>query len=514
MANKNAYSIQLPVTFFFILAAIASSVMVCENENECFTKDGCAESRPGVICAECVDENGYGWMNGSTCVYETFVLDSLEVVTPIVSCGLGRCLERGECRNSQFGVRCNECSNRGFLVRSPITFETECFCYDDRFDPSSACKSLYDVKMETIPVVDTFESLTCESYQNPLMGFWVPTSDSFKYGTPDPPIPNRCIEPYGPPPGQLTEDYPPYQTCATLGGFDPDEKYGPRIDEGFRTCSGHGVWNATSHQCKCDPKWDLAEKDQLDYYGNPVETCDRCRGEWGPSPPDYDDGPPQKAPFCFAPYFEDEFGIRRECSGHGTFEGGSCICYQSDSLGYWQTTTIRGVETCAKCLTGYGPQGRCTEKNGKTVRPSLSPTKAPQRTSICSPCPEAYAGGAVIGFSGRAEIPNTPVQSVCNSRCSLNRTNSFEWTTVCPDDPKNLATELCTYVSNCEAIQWVSVGNQTTFSFANSTTYSLSVSTSSFVSRKCPPTMSPTRAPTRVRTEYPTFAPTRAPILV
>ena len=417
--------------------------------------------------------------------------------------------------SSGFGTRCDACGNRGYVTVSSYDYEPICECYDSRYDPGAGCESLYDAVVTDVSVTDTFENVRCVAWQNPLMGFYEPVSND-AYGGPNPQIPSTCVVPYGPPPGSLIETDPPYLTCGTLGGPDPEALYGVFKDSSFKTCSDHGTWNSTGSRCDCDSTWDVVAVGAVDWYGNPAYTCGTCMGSWGPLPPDQDPGPPWDPPYCYAPFIENERGVRLECSGHGQFEYGTCICYQSPDSGFWDLVDVLGTKTCLTCAEGYGPPGSCVSATNATYAPTdafptTEPTFAPTRNSSCTPCPRRGMGSFSIVPYGVNDVIwwNGTTDSACGYGAFWGVLNSgyslrFENVTSSED----LGYELCDRKTDCVAFSWTDRGNGTTdYTYFNGTDFGVAVVETGGSSMACVRTDVPTRAPT----PYPTHYPTRNP---
>lgn len=483
---------------------------------QCFER-GCVESKPGVECAECVSEVGSGWLNGTECVYETFVVPKLRSVDPGWPCGLGKCVERGKCVSSKVGTRCDACKNRGYVVISNRDYGPTCVCYDARHDGRAGCASLFDEKRETLNITDAYERIECVSHQNELMGFYKPTSHSTKYGDENPAVPISCVEPLGPPPGQLVENKPPYDTCNTIGGADPDQLYSSRQDASFKTCSYHGLWNRTTRACECDAKWALVDVGGVDpANGKPAQTCGTCSGDWGPLPKEFDPGQPQSPPYCVAPYFENERGVRLPCSGHGVFKFDICICHSSYTLGFWDVIEIRGIRTCAVCKRGFGPPGKCNvllSTESPTVDPpTLEPTQAPTRNSSCTPCFEKDMGRVSLDYDPDivGSLPANFTSACCTHEPMTvldNRAVRFPLNGTCfesEDARTSLGFELCDWVEACTAFTWTLGDGYVDYAVLNGTGFGVIPNESAGSAAACTRTQSPTKFPTPERTAYPT----------
>lgn len=490
---------------------------------------GCELSQPGVVCVECVGAQGYGWLNGSECVYETFVLQTLDRVVPVSDCGLRKCNQGGTCVPAAMGARCAECSYRGYTALSGEDLTPVCVCYDARYDPKAGCKSLYDDVLTEVEVTDAYESVVCEPWSNKYLGFYEQDTTPFKYGNANPPTPKKCKWPYGPPPFALVENLPPFQSCATLGGADPNEAFGIRKDFSFQTCSGHGTWNVEDHSCTCDaPSWQRALTGEYDVYGGAVMTCDDCADNYGPPPPHHDPlQTPQLPPYCSKIWMEDFDGVRKECSGHGTYSFGICICDSSTTTGFWNTTKIDGVSTCLVCADGYGPERDCRLFDGQTSSPAVdtaeptsAPTPPPFRSSSCVSCFDRFKGqGTLVGNAWEFAAVPSSIQSVCGV-CNVTTDGEYVYVsdTACTNTTVALAAlgyEMCDYVSGCVAFDFTLRENGTAYAyhFANTTGYQAvpDIDANAAWSLACGKTNSPTRNPTSYPTQYPTMAPVPVP---
>lgn len=509
--------------FLLLMSASVSSIISFCDVGYCFVgPDGCVASGPGVVCAECTGVRGTGWLDSGVCVYESFEFSSLREYRPSwVECGLYKCVERGDCVTSEFGAMCDECSNRGFVINSPKTYEPTCMCYDVKDDGDASCQSLFEQKRENVSVTDSYENIACIPHRNKVMGYYVGEGSLSKYGSVAPFVPNQCIKPYGPSPGQRFEILPPYDTCATIVAPDPDALYGPEADASEKTCSYHGSWNRTIEACVCDDRWTLTPRGEKDIYGRPAYTCGGCASGLGPPPPEYDAGSPQKPPYCVGPYVENEFGVRRVCSGHGVFKYDVCVCYQSVSLGFWDLIEIDGVFTCMKCKLNYGPPGKCTVRDGTTETPTaltnsptLAPTEMPARNSTCESCPERAISAVSLNPLHERSVALFPIdfRSVCcahdpptyldeslvsfstRSECVANETERIK-----------LAAELCDLVDNCVATWWVQNENGYSFTILNGSDFGYSANENAGTLLACPISQSPTRKPTAYPTTYPTM---------
>ncbi len=508
----------------------------CPNEGDCFVGvDGCVFSEPGVKCVEC---DLRGWLNGTKCVYESyvFVTNSVDVVTdcPVTDYEI-QCVEFAskECVESKMGVRCSECESKGFVKRNE-KFKLQCECYDAKYDPLSLCETRFPTTYETFNVTTTMDRVECVPWKSERMGCYAFSSsdddERWKYGEVDqenrPAVPDKCCsEIYGPPPGELVEIEPPFQECLTLGGPDPNEMFGLRKDSSFRTCSGHGIWNATTHSCECGDKWGLSlfPGGEKDMRGNPASTCNRCKGFWGPPPP-----PPSSSsssnhppPFCSFVWTPDESGVSSECSGHGTFVNDVCACFGNATHGWWDSKTIthvfpdgyeHTVTTCLGCRLGYGPPGDCRFLNGDTANPSASPTdvetESPTTTQYrndsCTPCPaNTLLGDVIVVSSNSLTLETFNFRSVC---CDFNVTTTElidSNTTVsisslendCVKDENSryvLGWEWCEYMPECTVFTW-STGSDGyyTYRFFSDENFNYVTSTNlSGSARRCPQTKS------------------------
>ncbi len=244
---------------------------------------------------------------------------------------------------SRRGRRCEECSDRGYLVRTDDLSGVKCVCYSSLLDARTGCQPtlLTGTLSETREVNVTFHQKRCVSYQDEIYGCFKETPNG-KYGDPNPPVPTQCCtEIYGPPPGELTEsllgEVLVYETCNQFGGIDPSEVNGT----GWRLCNGHGEWLA-NRTCQCSQGWRLDYLGE-DILGNEVESCLKCDRYWGPEN------------YCNVIWTPDPLtGIGAECGGRGTFIENGCSCYGNSTIGYWDLLTIdTGIQTCAKCADGF-----------------------------------------------------------------------------------------------------------------------------------------------------------------
>ncbi len=373
-------------------------------------------------------------------------------------------LPNGECTFlNEKGVLCKECLYRGYV--NPVDFQ--CVC-NSRFDnPALSCNGTFAVKSNVTKNVYVSD-FYCSCDRDWDSGFWkesttpltsriyVNESDikEFKYGLPYPAICNECYNKYyGPPPNTVTPsslvDFR-IQACNRLGGqdplalisrkvveTDPDVGIGEEYDDflfypkqdgkrqlqtGLRAsddiafvwfeCSNHGTWNAEGRYCVCNTGWGLGALPELGHDDNILYSCIQCVGPYGPPIPSERYAVYSGSNVCSVPWTPDPVdGAFKECSGHGVFQQGVCMCYQNSTHGWWTLGTysmydkdIEGVGidtyitvnkyfsvlTCINCLTGYAPDTYCLEK---TDSPSISPshvptdvpTKAPTKTPTNAP---------------------------------------------------------------------------------------------------------------------------------
>lgn len=319
------------------------------------------------------------------------------------------------------GDLCAECSYQGYYLG------TTCYCILPSFDPSNAC----------LPVVSTFyENITdynqsiaqCECYENWENGFfklstpekrYINGEREFVYGEGAPPICDDCYsELYGPNPREMTA------SRLVLGGLKPCTQYGgpdPNLiptlspvssrmllEDGefreWRACNNHGGWNFTLRGCQCDLGWGLNYIG--DGYNGEVFSCNKCIGPWGPPTPPFQDAI-QNIPFavfCSVPWTPDpEDGELKECSGHGTFQNGECVCDGNWALEVYnltqETILLDGVEsytnedvlysvlTCITCKDGFRVEEGCGtfRTRSPTSIPSINPTTNPSKTPSKNP---------------------------------------------------------------------------------------------------------------------------------
>lgn len=509
---------------------MAAAERIACGPGECWTgAGGCASSVSGTVCVECVDSTlGYGYLNGSACVYETFVLNTPSAVVPVSDCGLRKCRQRGACVASAFGALCDECSGRGYVSASAEDLTPVCVCYDARYDPQAACRSLYDDATSVVEVVDAYESVTCAAHRDKYLGMYRDAPTGGTYGAPNPGVPSTCLDPYGPQPlADASTPYAPYVACATLGGPDPNEAWGPRRDFSFRTCSGHGPWNLSAHACgPCDAGWARVLTGAVDFFGSPVATCGTCAAGFGPMPPNLDwSATASEPPYCVAPYADDpRDGVYKECGGGGRAYDRACVCFADSTRGFFNLSEATGA--CTECADGYGPEADCRTRIGETtapappsLAPTLQPTVPPFRTSSCVSCYErvrgegAFEAGSFVGPVGLANA------SACFADCAFEVQGASVVVdgAACTNTSLALAGvgyEICDAVPGCLALDWAPVFNSSAFvfRFVNDSSYTIFPSAEGATwSLACFSTSRPSRAPTAYPTRYPSLAPTRAP---
>jgi hypothetical protein len=220
--------------------------------------------------------------------------------------------------------------------------------------------------------------------------------------------------------------------CNTYGGPDPLFP-----DLGFATCSGHGTWNASSYSCVCNTGWQLAPLG-IGLDNQTVDSCTQCAPFYGPPIPlgpgsAYGSGsvPSSACSFIWAPDPID--GIPKQCSGHGTFINGACVCNFGSKFGYWiLITLVDGVQTCAACASGQTTASNCTLAY-PTVSPTHSPVDTPSKSPSRSPTPGQVGlpylyivpiSGAIGELGNRTNssvycLANHPTQYECTRAVAL-----------------------------------------------------------------------------------------------
>lgn len=335
----------------------------------------------------------------------------LFIILPINACtlysGLQTTLEGPQ-------VLCQECGFSGYLSQGV------CKCLLPSMDPNNECFAP-GILNETEARVWSYYKSSCECDHSFELGFYRLTESEeklingtmeYQWGSGRPPTCYLCFnEFYGPAPSLQTYSAKPlnFSACSKYGGPDPVyiETQAPtfspaggerrQLDEKFiwSLCAGHGGWNDTLHGCECSKGWGLSVIGS-GYNDTIIPVCQICSGPWGPLPPSQQSSLPQvndTVPFCSVIFTPDPVdGILKQCSGHGDYYNGACICDQSEELGWWvlapykmnQTTLLLvGVETyetrvieyevmtCQECLVGDIP---CLSSSSPSLQPTLSPT--------------------------------------------------------------------------------------------------------------------------------------------
>jgi hypothetical protein len=334
---------------------------------ECLTESGYQTSSSAVRCVEC-ELIGYLDADGE-CVNDEVIIDdeigSSVITTPCEQYGdHDYCVifDTGTCEQSVFGTLCQECNFAGYLAQNTIG-QLSCHCYSKHLDPKKGClpsdRTLATNDITTIQADNIVaKRFYCDAYQSTQYGCYAKIdATGHRFGDPNPPIPHRCcVENYGPPPGELTEDLltdglvDQFEECNTKGGYQVDAL--PGETRAFRTCSNHGNWNLTTRECDCHRGWALElVGDDLD--GNDILSCVACSPLWGPDSYDAASVPP----FCSKIYTPNPFtGVDEECGGRGKFVDDHCSCFGNSTYGYWGLINITkaGVtmESCGQCLSG------------------------------------------------------------------------------------------------------------------------------------------------------------------
>lgn len=299
------------------------------------------------LCVECFLQ-GTKLPNGS-CTYippGTFVVTSICTENTIYEAWCER--DPGICVLSTPGIPCRECNGNGWLTPAGEG-AVQCNCFVPEFNPLQGCAGSEAVNTTLIRVTN---NTYCEPHRSHVLGCFKLDKALGVYGAPNPAVPSVCCEPfYGPPPAQIVANS--FETCNSFGGPDPNDP------NGFLYCSGHGDWNVMGYYCNCRQGWQ-AGLVGVDVYGNDAYTCNRCAESWGRRGDDR----------CGAPYFPALDGVDAPCSGRGDYNGVDCVCYQNETIGYWDLTEItrltterlgsgdllhynRTYETCFTCAPGW-----------------------------------------------------------------------------------------------------------------------------------------------------------------
>ncbi len=328
------------------------------------------------------------------------------------------------------GDLCAECSYQGYLAGD------ECVCILPDFDPSNACLPVVPSAYENVTDYNTSVS-ECSCYLSWEDGYFtlstppkkvIDGEEQFVYGELEfPPICDDCYnEYYGPNPREMTASrlvLGGVKPCTQYGGPDPNVAPTPspvnsrllgdggrdlRLADGeyraWRACNNHGYWNTTWRGCQCDTGWGLEYIGQG--YNGEVFSCNRCVGPWGPPTPPYQDAI-ENIPFgvfCSVPWTPDpDDGVLKECSGHGVYQAGECVCEGNWALGVYNLTqatillegeegygeedVLYQVQTCITCKDGYKVEESCGtfRTRSPTRDPTKNPTKLPTKDPTKNP---------------------------------------------------------------------------------------------------------------------------------
>ncbi len=242
---------------------------------------------------------------------------------------LTQCSQDNRDVTSKFGALCIECNSIGYLVQDAYGL-LHCVCYAPDLNPLLACSNNIS-EVKTLQIVE--ESWPCEPFTTPCFKL---DKAPVKYGEPSPPLPSLCCDDWmGPPPAGIIVN----GACSMRG---------ETVNGRFLICSEHGDWN--DQYCECHHGWQATAAHL---------TCDSCMDGWGP---------PGLCSVMVAP--EPSTGVVSECSGHGAFLDGECVCYRNSTGGYWSLvdftiptktllgngTTVNGTitfGTCADCMSGF-----------------------------------------------------------------------------------------------------------------------------------------------------------------
>jgi hypothetical protein len=456
------------VLFLLILAAEPTRAVVTSacGAGQCFTTLGCAVSAPGVACAEC---SLAGYIALGACVCGPSFVPLNDVCAPLAvsepyffsPCYSPvdddtKCLVtlRGvqACRTSVYGVLCDDCGRQGYVRRVDDAPTFGCACYDPSvYDATVRCAQIFDTtSFENVRSVQSFAGVV--PHASKILGFFKSTTPPKPFGAPNPPIPDACLRPpFGPPPNTFitSSSLGFLSECNTFVALDPDSSDGVE-----KTCAGHGDWSRSNYRCECFPKWRLVDTGYLGPDGEVAYVCSACSGWWGPN------NNASTSAFglglCTVPWTPDPVtGEDAECSGHGTFVHGECLCDQSVELGFWAIGELNGtfseivwsgpnavvttfnatVRTCVACSYGFFPLPGsasgvpCTTNvytRSPTARPSGSPVPGERvrlvsttssngafgytfvTTTTCTTDCASVGRGAVVAAFGGVEIADMP----------------------------------------------------------------------------------------------------------
>lgn len=488
----------------FWLLLLVSATTACPL-GQCTTIAGdCVPSILGVQCGEC---DWTAWLDGSTCVPNL----------PPTPCAPGSCRgTSGECLPSDYGVRCSECFYRGYLAPGGV-----CVCYSTLAVPALHCASPFPTDRTEESLVATVDSVWCEAFQSHMLGCFA-TVPRIEYGESGVSTPSACCSDiYGPPIGQLVEDGSiGWQECNTYGTFDPDEPAGVSP---WRTCSGHGRWNAQTYRCECSDRWN-GLRIGVDFFDSAaaVYSCRECFGFWGPRPTMTEPAQEVEKLHCSVLMAPDENGDMLECAGHGDFVDGVCVCYADEVNGYWALRTIEDtfirtytngsrvqeihrIAVCLNCAAGAGGT-LCLNPNASPPTDSVV-TTAPSPPNDCLLCSDEQYPGTALRDVEYLRVLAVPIIQQC---CDPGYTRIDSDNTIvtmggtCDGSADFLGLMWCMQLGGCTAYTWTKVFNGTEFRFVQASEINLVLSPNSGSGRTCPPTHTPTSMPTSYPTAYPT----------
>lgn len=483
--------------FFLLLLPVAAQACL-----DCTLFDGtCTPGIFGMACAEC---SWTGWRNNlGLCITNVEpVVSPCPMVNQTAFCSSS---SDAQCIPSEHGTLCQDCYYRGYLRLDD--FQLVCHCYDSSASSANRCFPMIVPYSETKVLISTESRITCSPFQDKTLGCFNNSRE--------------CCSPIlGPPPGQLVESgLLEWQECNTFGSHDPNE---PVQVSTFRTCSGHGDWNTDSYACTCHEAWNA-----LDIGSSPFEpsvrvySCRTCFGFWGPPPPLTQTSEEVPVLFCSVPWTPNEEGVSVECSGHGEYLDGKCVCHQNPTQGFWEpramTSTFtrvsgEGVEeaepvtvlTCTACSSGAsGP--RCL-KQGMKVQVANSLPPAPAACKGCYTFKKALMTDVVL-----IEPLTVPPSPTCCSALQVTVEPSFHTITVgagtCleSDDSKHHLGSVWCASLNCSIYMWSNEDRNVLFSFSKNRIFTQIVSAKHGLGRACPKTASPQVPPTLFPTQYPTI---------
>lgn len=355
-------------------------ILLFTTATACYLRNGTfiPDPAPGNLCIEC-KLLGYVLANGS-CSTTVEYQPQVYLIQP--TCDPYYCRVNGICKDSYYGVLCDECNKLGWLNG------VICECYVSDANPYQRCIHSSTILQTTLYIDEKYRSWECIPHQDHIKGCFklglVPSD--YKYGTTlDPPIPNQCCsEIYGPEPQQLVSAA--LDACNSFGGPDPNSDDITK----WHYCSNHGTWDSTTYSCICSsPNWQ-ADFIGFDLYGNPAYSCNKCAPGWGRLDSD----------MCGAIVAPSTKTGRNEiCAGNGDYDFGQCNCYDNITHGHWE-------------LTPFTFESTITLGNGTEYFLNVT-------NQVCAKCKSPFIGSDCL------EIPFCSIENCPTSYLTPNQT--FYW---------------------------------------------------------------------------------------